>query len=297
MRKKQVFTSSELPHIWVNTPTGSNESGRNSSQNMSFDGDMFYSYSTEIAHRRIINGRVVYVFNTYSYSNTTAGHQSKLWNALLSERTISVNYPQWGSGENLSDLTTSQIADILRQENTELWNKAQTARDKGEFYIDHINSNLHHIKLLHEYTPADDIPANNADECKAIIERAHAAQERTRARNEAKAEKQRIEKERKQLERATKFALEYGVKNPESVDFNNTYLKIVGDEVVTSRGARVPLKQALLLYALRNTPKKLEGQCIGHYTITEVNADTIRINCHSIQWNEIDRVLAPLKSA
>jgi hypothetical protein len=77
-RTKTVFTSREIAHVWANQ---SASFGRCPSS-MSFDGDAFKSYATVIARRIRARGKVAYVLDRASFSNSTSKHQSHVWRAL-----------------------------------------------------------------------------------------------------------------------------------------------------------------------------------------------------------------------
>jgi hypothetical protein len=70
------------------------------------------------------------------------------------------------------------------------------------------------------------------------------------------------------------------------------YLRLVGDTVETSRGARVPLHDALALYralapvADRNIA--LPELAAGHYRGVYLRSGIVTIGCHNIPWNEIE---------
>jgi len=70
------------------------------------------------------------------------------------------------------------------------------------------------------------------------------------------------------------------------------FLRIKGDIVETSKGARVPLDKALMLYGLIRKGKEIKGLRIGHYTCTYYNNEKVVIGCHSIALKEVERVLS-----
>lgn len=72
-------------------------------------------------------------------------------------------------------------------------------------------------------------------------------------------------------------------------------LRIQGDEVITSRGARVPLADAMKLYRAIVAGKNVEGVQAGSYTVREVlempDDTRIIIGCHAILLSEAAQVL------
>lgn len=69
---------------------------------------------------------------------------------------------------------------------------------------------------------------------------------------------------------------------------NQTLLRINGDSVETSRGARVPLTAARALYMRVINNSDVSDQRIGHYTVKNLTPDKafIRIGCHTISISE-----------
>lgn len=77
-----------------------------------------------------------------------------------------------------------------------------------------------------------------------------------------------------------------------------------GDTVETSRGARVPLDQALRLAALakdcreRGLSLSLRGVTVGQYQGTSIDRDgTLHVGCHSIPWESIADAMARYEGA
>ena len=79
---------------------------------------------------------------------------------------------------------------------------------------------------------------------------------------------------------------------------------IGGDTVETSRGARVPLDQALRLAALAKDCREkgrgldLRGVAVGQYAGTRIDATgTLVVGCHSIPWESISDAMARYEGA
>lgn len=72
-----------------------------------------------------------------------------------------------------------------------------------------------------------------------------------------------------------------------------TLLRISGDEIETSRGARVPIRHAKLAWqALKR--REVPAERIGHYKATAIESDCLVIGCHRIPLVEIDRIAGEL---
>lgn len=76
--------------------------------------------------------------------------------------------------------------------------------------------------------------------------------------------------------------------------FGPVYLRLVGDTIETSRGARVPLSDALALYrALAPAAGSGRGVALpelsaGHYRGVYLRGGVVTIGCHNIPWTEIE---------
>ncbi len=81
-------------------------------------------------------------------------------------------------------------------------------------------------------------------------------------------------------------ALEYG---------SPTKLRAVGEEMETSRGAKVELRAARLAYVFACKHRAAgwhrngETFAVGHYQLDAVNAEGIVAGCHRLTWAEVDR--------
>jgi hypothetical protein len=68
-------------------------------------------------------------------------------------------------------------------------------------------------------------------------------------------------------------------------------LRIIGDEIQTSHGATVPLKEAYALYQAHLSGNSITNYRIGHFTVTHVNDEYIKIGCHTIPMQEVKDLL------
>lgn len=67
------------------------------------------------------------------------------------------------------------------------------------------------------------------------------------------------------------------------------YLRLKNDTVETTLGAYVKLKEARLLYECIKAKKSVKGFRIGSYTVIGMNGDGLKIGCHLITREEINR--------
>jgi integrase len=84
-----------------------------------------------------------------------------------------------------------------------------------------------------------------------------------------------------------------------------TMLRIDGDEVVTSRGARFPVSHAKRALAfVRKVCESRQAYVrnghaihLGPYTLDRIEADgTVKAGCHAVSWEEIERIASAFDS-
>jgi len=90
--------------------------------------------------------------------------------------------------------------------------------------------------------------------------------------------------------------------NTYGFQFSDTLLRIKGDQIETTRGAKIPVSDALKIYPLlsraKNTGKTIEAGLhninLGSYRFNSFDGDTLVVGCHSIAWNEIEKMAIQL---
>jgi len=70
---------------------------------------------------------------------------------------------------------------------------------------------------------------------------------------------------------------------------NFAYCRIKDNEVETTKGARVPVKDARILWAMIKAGRDIKGHRIGNYTVISLNG-TLKIGCHVIPLDEVKRI-------
>jgi len=122
-------------------------------------------------------------------------------------------------------------------------------------------------------------------ECKAVEKR----ERLRRQRNEAKRRREALERLQKWVDGEIDYCPGYGP----------IRLRIVGDELQTSHGARVPLAHAIKAFRfIRRLHDK--GQVyernghtvhLGHFALDAVDErGNVTAGCHHVAWDEIERV-------
>jgi hypothetical protein len=275
---KTVYSShSEVCHIWANN-TDLNAIGRAS--NIFFEGDKIYSYGRHfiLGKKFIHEGREITFLNAKSYSNSTLKHQNHLRQAV-NGLTFSINFP---NNSNFEIGHLGQVRRDLEEEIKSLIKKQLRARS-NDYCIREINSKAFLITSLNECFP-DIVAPINLFEIEGYRESSlYAANLRNNKEEREQAKKA------KKAEKETEYLNQWlnGTWNGQLYNLP-IYLRFNGDYIETSHGAKVPLKESLILLNDIREGKDCKGIKIGTYTVIETTLDYIKIGCHVIKWEIIN---------
>lgn len=273
---KTTFGSNELPHIWVHRQA---KEGR-CAQATSFNGDSYFSYVTKIGKRITHKGRTAYLLRHTGFSSsTTSKHQNHLGGAIPGTDTVF-----YCSG-SLDEITGTKL---FKQSLRMAANAAVRAERAVSCQAQHLAAQadwLRQAKAVAEFfglkSKVPDIQT-----ILASLEKAEAAEKKRKEAAQRKAE-------RGAQETIGRWLAGESVGFPFSVQ--RCYVRKEGDELVTSRGARVPLLQAKLAFRFATTKRETGWQrngeqfAVGSYQLDAINAEGIVAGCTRIGWTEIER--------
>lgn len=284
---KTTFKSSEIAHIWAHksAPEGKCPSS------MRFDGDAFYSYSTEIARHITHKGKDAILLNTSSYSVTTLGHQNDVHRAIHGFALPIFAVGLHGT-DTLRYIGGKEIYDYAIEKAARCQKKATTARQRKDSYLAESSAWLEKAKAANEFFGLR----------RKVHESAIARLADAKARAEKKAAKERTARElREREEQAAGYAA--WLKGEPAEYFNSRVFpvafRVESEELVSTLGARVPLDAAKVAFcfALRHRGQSWHRNgdtCpVGHYQLDAINEHGIVAGCHRIPWEEVER-LAPV---
>lgn len=293
---KTVFSSTEaLTHVWANQ---SQNIGRANST--SFTEGVFFSYSTAIAELCTGNdGQKIALINPYSYSNTTAKHQSLVRRAINSEYII-INSLHYGANHGAYGLNGLRIylsndfeAFALNNERraSELLLKASRARQRKAALQAEALTILKQLAMYaeafgFEYTQKEDL---------AQLEAAAKAAAAAQAQKDQQAKQARIEKQAEDLA-AWRLGGGYGGY------FEVTALRINQENqtIETSRRAQIPLALAPRIWAVVSEihakgEEVTNINCkITSYVLNWYKGGAFGIGCHTIEFSEFERLAKQL---
>lgn len=304
---KHVFNNHEIPHQWAYSRdnNATDNWGRNSSDSLSFRNGVLMSYNTEMG---VVDSGFMF-WNGTSYSNTTSKQCVGVWSATSHMKRVNVT-SRGEMGFRFHEMTADRFVSEAKQD-VEQGIKSASKRRKQELAesdIAHARRSIENvreimqipkhvlksvfgeIKFLARHRKAlGKLETLLTDDPKAAGAKLVEIEKRAAAKAERERIKQQKIRQEKEAERLAAWV------NGESVmtGFYNSpvKLRIKGDVVETSHGANVPLREAIVMHKALIAGKKIAGQRIGQYTITGMEDGSVKIGCHTIAREEIERVL------
>lgn len=298
-RTRHVFSNDELPHLWAyQTQT----SGRNSTGSFYFEDETIYSYGTHFPIARWVENdkeeRAV-LFTTRTYSPTTSQHVYGVRAAIpKGTKIFSVLNPVTYKEEIVRDFES----DILYY-----LDKAAEAnkRNRPKWYEEALQKRANAIEFCQFFSlPTDELPTIPEED--KVREEVKKRKDAERAEREEREQKRKLAEEKENAERLERFLsgetvyARWGATYPDGT----AALRIEGEEVVTSLGARVPISHAkrglkFVREVVANGKEYVRNGHtlhLGRYPIDKVEADgTLHAGCHVIRFAEIQRIGAELE--
>lgn len=282
---KTYFKSDEIAHIWAHksAPEG------NSPSAMSFNGDAFYSYGTVIARHITFRGQSAVILNESGYSSTTSEHQGIVGRSVACENVFRIGGRM--RGDDLRP-TGAQLFNYAIERAAKCQQQAKRARTRGPELLGAAAQWLRRAQKVAEFfgirRRVDQETIDNFEAQCAREEKARLKKESTRQA-----------KERAEQQEGFTAWLEGRDGPPFSRSLFPVSFRVEGKELVSTYGARVPLKDARLAYRFA-TSRRAQGwhangeTCpVGNYCLDAINAQGIVAGCHRISWDEVER-LAPI---
>lgn len=288
---KTVFTSREIAHVWANQ---SQQSGR-CPANMRFDGDKFYSYATVIANRVRQKGKVAFVVDQHSFSSSTSKHQHFVNAAIRNHG--AVFHVHCGKRGQWLDFTPQTLRDYYMGEFKEMM-----AAEKSRYKHKQAEALLHAASRLKQASEVCDyFEIGGCAKIERILLKLDAELEAARKLVDDRFQKRngaRLKAERKAREIADAKDAENIPKWLAGENVRLSYqcsplMRVEGEEVVTSLGARVPVDHArrslLFCVAMREKGWQRNGHThhVGNYSIERISSDEVVVGCHHFKWSTL----------
>lgn len=306
-RERHVFHNREIPHLWAHQ---TQDDARNGTGSFYFQGATIYSYGSHFpiaTHVKGSQGQPGILFTSEKNSVTTSQHMSAVRRAIPPDVPVfTVRKQHFGFSEAEDQYQHERNFKHYVDEVED--NLSTCARARSSWKKEYCHQQA--VELRKEALcyatffglpdpPIEQIPDLDSAQMQKIKAREAEASAKKAAETKRKREEDRVrwEQTAEQWRRG-----EYHHYLPYSLP---TMLRIEGDEVVTSRGARFPITDAKLGLALIRTVMAREEDwrrnghtCyLGHYRIDWIEADgTVHAGCHTVTWSEIERI-APVLDA
>jgi hypothetical protein len=300
-RQRRVFPNREIPHLWAHQ---TQDEARNGTGSLYFRGATIYSYGSHFpiaTHVRGSQGQPGILFTSEKNSVTTSQHMSMVHRSIPPDVPMFIVPCQhFGFSKAEDKYQHEKNLKHYTREVAEHLSKCVRARSS-------YNKEYHHERAVELRKEAlcyatffalpdptiEIVPDPDSEEMAAIKAREAKASAKKAAETKRKAEEDRV----RWAQAAEQWRKgEYHHYLPYSLP---TMLRIEGNEVVTSRGARFPIthaKRGLLL--VRAVMARAEDwhhnshSChLGHYAIDRIEANgTVHAGCHIVSWTEIERI-------
>ncbi len=297
---KTVFTGSEIAHVWANkgAPTG-RTSGTNPGP--SFEGDAFYSWRACIGRRISHKGKTAYVIDNATFSSRTSKHQSKVRAAIRdADMVFSVSLGGW-----TQDLmfTPASLRDYYLAEYRKPAEHSPYAHVRAKRVLARDMSLQHAIHVcVHFGLPYKTLAkeqakiASSVSEARDIAQTHDVEQAERREKRQANRDVLRIKRDASKMQEWLSGLPVYPSHHWPTLlraEGGDTILDVT--EMVTSRGARVPLSDAKRAFTfcqrLRAKGWRRNGETfkVGMYQIDSISEAGIVAGCHTLKWNEVER--------
>lgn len=266
---RNVFTSSDLCHVWANQQQ---QSGRNSNGSMYFQGSTIYSYGSHFPiakHVRNEQGQRAVLFTERTYSNTTAKHMNHVWMSCKNDNIINCYRP-----------------DCTHDENFKFW--AQNAEEFGASKLAKARKPEKYLKILSD---VEKVSTKYAEFFGLELPEYLTAVLSIKDKNEflqfadKKAEYEKAEKKRKETEQKKQFKEQINKWFNNETDrlytrYKLDFLRINENRVETTQAVQIPMAIAKKMYQLIKEDKISIGDKVLNYTINEIGKE-IKIGCHT----------------
>jgi len=284
---RTVFSSNnEAAHIWASQSQTSGRAG-----NVFFENGVIYSYGRHFPVARFAPefGNVV-LFTNRGYSNSTGKHKSLIRGAIPGGfNVVYCDDPTRSSLHNLD--VWARTVERLRRDFAAKKLRVSRGNIAVEIFKTCESAILYCMALKID---APEWSAETNDEMTArdyVYELAKA--------REIKKEAARIEREKlAAVDAGDRLAMWQAGQNPPQNGFQYcaTLLRLKDEQIQTSRGAQIPVADALKLWPLLVRIKR-QGQTInstnetirlGAYRFNSFNGQTLIVGCHQIEWDQLE---------
>jgi len=304
-RKKHVFDTGQIPHLWAHR---TQEEARNRQGNLYFTGDTIYSYGSHFPIARHVTndaGERAVLLTTATYSVTTSSHCSAVRSAIpLGMRVfhvLSVCPGRYSGSELIADDHAGNLSDYAERIEKHV---VTSARARSSYAKEWNHEHAYGLRdEAFAYCAFFGLPVPNIPEVPELDSDALTAIRKREAKRAAEKAEQTKRERAEALVRQQELIAKWRAGQYSGCFYDvPAMLRIIGEEVQTSRGARFPISHAKRGLAFVRKVRE-SGQAyarnghtihLGPYAIDRIEEDgTVKAGCHVVSWEEIERI-APL---
>lgn len=277
-RERQVYPTNEIAHLWAHK---TQQSARNQQGNFYFEGDTIYSYGSHfpIAKHITRKGENAVLFTTRrSYSNTTSKHICDVRRAIPGRLPVFHVPHVDASASNGLESYRKRIKDL-----------EQTARKSKGLMLERLNSLRKTVDEASSYA-----------EFFGLKSRFHLPADWDDLREKA-AE---LNQTRLVVQRLSEWLAGQPVSSYPYLGYlDKVYLRVQGDEIETTRGARFPVEHGKRAISIVRKCKaegrefRTNGHAIhlGLYTLDRIDTEgNVTAGCHDVTYDEVERIAQQL---
>jgi hypothetical protein len=307
-RKKHVFDTGEIPHLWAHR---TQDEARNRQGNLYFTADTIYSYGSHFPIARHVTndaGKRAVLLTTSTYSVTTSSHCSAVRSAIPSGIRVfhapNVCHGRYSGSELTADDHAGNLADYAERIEKHV---VTSARARSSYSKTRNNQHAGHLRdQAFAYCAFFGLPVPNIPEVPEIDSDALTAIRKREAKRAAEKAEQNKRERAEALVRQQELITKWRPGHYSGCLYDvPAMLRIDGNEVVTSRGARFPVSHAKRALAfVRKTRESQKAYVrnghtihLGPYAVDRIEPDgTVKAGCHVVSWEEIERIAPALDS-
>lgn len=295
---RTVVSKSEVAHFWANQTQEHAKS--NGGGSLYFSGNTIYSYGSHFPiakHATNDKGETAVLFTNRTYSNTTAKHLYEVRRAISHKEVIPCERPDFTHRDNIKAFA-DDIANELRG--------LEKAR-KPEKYIQPAERILSDMEKYINFFGLNETDYDSAQEARNILYQATTGEYKQYLIDKAeRIQKEKEANERKELAQSKRNIAKWRKFEGDGRLYSNVtgldYLRYNAKDkrVETTQAVQIPEEIAKRAFNwIINTIKS--GGCAGNceysildYKVSEVNAEQIKIGCHTITMKEVNKLATAL---
>ena len=290
---KRVFSShNEVAHVWASQSQPEGRGG-----NIFFEDQVIYSYGRHFPVARFAPefGAVV-LFTNRGYSSSTGKHKTIIRGAIPNSfEVVYCNDPTRTAEHNLGQW--QDRAEQLRRAFANSNHRVTRGNTAVELFRTCESAIVYCMALKID---APEWTNETNDEMTARDYVYELAKAREIKRETARKEREQVAA----LKASERLPLWLAGESVPTFDFHylETMLRIKGDSIETTRGAKIPVEDAIKLWPLllrvKNGGKTLEAGLhaitLGPYRFNSFDGETLIVGCHSIAWSQLERMAREL---